>query len=266
MTAAGGFLLASKGHIQFGLLLETLFGLALVIASGCVANNYLDRDIDKFMTRTKKRATATGRISSVLVISYTALLGLLGIALLIKFTTWWAVGLAVAGWIIYVVIYTPLKRMSVHGTIFGSIAGAVPPAVGYCAVTGRFDFAALLLILVLVFWQMPHFYAIAIYRKKDYASADIPVLPIVLGNVAAKKYITGYIAAFLAAAVLLTINGYTGIVYLLIMVAVSIYWLKTALGGFETKNDSLWARKTFLFSLIVLLIFSLSISLDNWLP
>jgi protoheme IX farnesyltransferase len=266
ITAAGGFFLASKRHIDIGLLLATLVGLSLIIGSACVFNNYIDRDIDKKMARTKQRALVSGAISGRNGLIYASLLGLVGAVILGLFANWLALGIALAGWFAYVVLYGIGKRHTVHGTVIGSISGAVPPVVGYTAVTNHLDGGALLLFIILVCWQMPHFYAIAIYRAKDYAAAHIPVLPLVKGVRNTKLQMMGYILAFTAAAIALSVFGYAGYTYLVVMILLGLAWLRLALQGFKTKDDNAWARKLFRFSLIVTLVFSLMISITAWLP
>ena len=266
ITAAGGFLLASKRHIDIGLLLATLAGLSLIIASACVFNNYIDRDIDKKMVRTKKRALVSGIISGRNALIYASLLGLTGGLILGLFTNLLTLSIALAGLFAYVVLYGVGKRRTVHGTVIGSISGAVPPVVGYTAVTDRLDTGALLLFIILVCWQMPHFYAIAIYRSKDYTAAKIPVLPLKRGLRHTKIQMAGYILAFTAATIALAGFGYAGTAYLVVMVLVSLAWLRLALQGFKTKDDNAWARKLFRFSLIVTLTFSIMISLNAVLP
>lgn len=266
IAAAGGFLLASNGHINFGLFLATLAGLSLVIASACVTNNYIDRDIDAKMARTKNRALASGAVSVRNSLIYAAGLGLAGALTLALFTNILTATLALFGWFAYVVLYGIGKRRTVHGTVIGSISGAVPPVVGYCAVTNRLDAGALLLFLVLVCWQMPHFYAIAMYRLKDYAAASIPVLPLKKGSHATKVQMLVYILAFIVATSLLTVLGYTGYTHLAVMILLGLAWLRLSLQGFKAASDEQWARKLFGFSLIVLLVFSAIISVDAWLP
>ncbi len=266
LFAIGGFFLASKGHIHFSLFLAMLVGLALVMASGCVFNNYLDRDIDAKMSRTKKRALVAGSISGQNALIYACLLGLAGSTILGVWTNTLTQLIALAGLFAYVVLYGFGKRRTVHGTVIGSISGAIPPVVGYCAVTDHLDGGALLLFLILVFWQMPHFYAIAIYRFKDYAAAKIPVLPLKKGIRATKLQIAGYIVAFIAASVQLTVFGYTGYSYLVVMAIVGAAWLRLALLGFKTKDDNAWARKVFFTSLAITVVFSLMISINAWLP
>ena len=263
LAAIGGFLLASRGQFNIWLFLAMLAGSSLVIASGCVFNNYLDRKIDARMARTKKRALACGRVSGRNALIYASILGASGFILLAAFTNWLTVAIGLMGIVFYVIIYGFTKRHSVHGTLVGTISGATPPVAGYCAVTGRLDMGAILLFLILVFWQMPHFYAIAIYRAKDYAAAKLPVLPVVKGIRATKIQMLAYVLGFILVSAMLTVSGYTGYVYLATMMIVGLVWLWRSLQGFGVSNDIVWARKMFGFSLVALLIFCLMISIDN---
>ncbi len=145
LNTASGFLLASKWHFGFGLLLATLGGTALVIASACVINNFLDREIDAKMARTKKRALVSGSISGPRALICASLLGLLGFVILGVRTNRLTFGLGVLALFTYVVLYGIAKRRSVHGTVVGSIAGALPPVAGYTAVTNHLDSGALIL-------------------------------------------------------------------------------------------------------------------------
>jgi heme o synthase len=264
-TAVAGFFLASQGHIKLGLLIATLAGLSLIIASACVFNNYFDRQLDAKMARTKSRAMVTGAVSGRAALIYGLILLIGGIFLLADYVNGLALTVALSGWLIYVFLYTFGKRRTVHGTIIGSFAGAVPPVVGYTAVTGHLDGAAILLFLILVFWQMPHFYSIAIYRSEDYAEAKIPVLPLVSGIKAAKIQILGYIAAFLVASALLYAYGYTGYVYLAVVILLGAVWIRL-FGQNNRIDDRPWARKMFFFSLVVITLWSLAVSFSAWLP
>lgn len=266
MTAAAGFFFASKGMISIPLFAAAMGGIGLVMASGCVFNNYIDQDIDKKMDRTKKRALVKGFISGRNALIYGTVLGIIGFSLLIFGTNQLAALWAGIGFIFYVVIYGIAKRRSVHGTVVGSVSGAVPPVVGYVAVTGNFDLGALLLFLMLVCWQMPHFYAIAIFRLKDYKAAGIPVLPAVGGIRLTKIAILMYIVAFALVSQQLFGAGYTGAVYLITILVVSAYWFVIGARGFSTLDDTKWARRMFRFSLIVLLTLSLLISVEVLLP
>jgi protoheme IX farnesyltransferase len=262
ITTAAGFLLASKGHIDISLLLATLIGLSLVIASGCVFNNYYDQDIDAQMDRTKNRALVSKVVSNKNAIIFAVILGILGFLVLFLYTNIAALVLAFIGFIFYVFLYTPLKHYSVHSTLVGSIAGATPIVVGYTAVTHSFDRGALLLFIILILWQMPHFYSIAIRRIDDYTAASIPVLPVQKGILRTKLYMVIYIAAFVAAAIMLKVYGYVGYIYLTLMLLCGLEWLLMGIKGFFARDNAVWARKMFIFSLLVLMAFSVAISID----
>lgn len=266
VTTIAGFLLASRGQVNFELLIATLLGISLVIASGCVFNNYIDRNIDAKMARTKNRALVKRVISGRNALTYASILGIFGLVTLGFFANMLSVYVALVGLFFYVVMYSLWKRRSVYGTVIGSISGAVPPVVGYVAVTNNLDAGALILVAILVTWQMPHFYAIAIYRLKDYAAAGIPVLPVKRGIYLTKINMLVYINAFIIAALLLTFFGYTGYSYLVVAVLLGFIWLSLCIKGLNAKTDDrLWARKMFLFSLIVLTLLCVMISADAFL-
>jgi len=263
ISVVGGFLLASKGSIDYPLFLATLVGVSLVVASGCVFNNYIDRDIDKKMERTKNRVLVKGLIAPSVSLVYATALGIAGFALLYIGANPLAMWLAVMGFVVYVGVYSLyMKRHSVYGTLIGSLSGAAPPVIGYCAVTNEFDAGALILLAIFSLWQMPHSYAIAIFRFKDYQAANIPVLPVVKGISVAKNHITVYIVAFMIATLMLTLGGYAGYKYLIVAAAVSVWWLGMALRGYKTENDSVWARKLFVFSIVAITSLSVMMSID----
>lgn len=263
ISVAGGFFLASRGDIDFALFLATAIGISLVIASGCVLNNYIDRDIDSKMERTRNRALVQGLIPARNAIIYGCMLGVAGFTLLYATTNILTVWLSLLGFAIYVGAYSLyLKRHSVYGTLIGSLSGAAPPVIGYCAVSNEFDMGAWILLVIFSIWQMPHSYAIAIFRLKDYTAAAIPVLPVKKGILATKKHIVLYIVAFIIATIMLTLSGYTGNHYLVVAGVISIYWLGLALAGYKTNNDQRWARKLFMFSIITITALSVMMSID----
>ncbi len=264
ITVIAGFLLASKGSVNFMLLFTTIIGISLVIASGCVVNNYLDRNIDKVMERTKDRALVRGTISVFDASVFAAVLGIFGILLLGIFTNNLVILIGVIAYIDYVVLYGIAKRRTVHSTFIGSISGAAPIVAGYCAVTGKLDSGAIILFLVLALWQMPHFYAIAMFRYKDYKTAKLPVLPVKKGMRETKIQIFVYIIAFIIATILLRIYGYTNNFYLIIMIIVGITWFWFGIKDLKKLKDGAWAKKMFVYSLIALLSFSFLISINSW--
>ncbi|NUU64629.1 protoheme IX farnesyltransferase [Enterobacteriaceae bacterium BIT-l23] len=267
ISVIGGFLLASQGSIDYPLFLYTLMGVSLVVASGCVYNNVIDRDIDQKMERTKNRVLVKGLISPKVSLVYATLLGIAGFMMLWFGANPLAMWLAVMGFVVYVGVYSLyMKRKSVYGTLIGSLSGAAPPVIGYCAVTNEFDAGALILLAIFSLWQMPHSYAIAIFRFKDYQAANIPVLPVVKGVPVAKNHITLYIIAFAVATLMLSLSGYAGYKYLIVAAAVSVWWLGMALSGYKTENDRVWARKLFVFSIVAITSLSVMMSVDFMVP
>lgn len=262
ITAAAGFLLTQRQSFDLALFIAMLSGISLVIASACVFNNYIDKDIDRLMPRTKSRALADNTISSLHALSFASLLALSGFAVLIFFTNLLAVAAAFIGFFTYIVLYGIGKRQSIYGTEIGSISGAMPIVVGYVSGSGQVDSAALLLFLAMVLWQMPHFFAIALYRSKDYAAAKLPVLPLVKGVRNTQYRMLAYLVAYTLAVPLLTFFGHTGYVYAAIMSVLNAYWLWIMWAGLKTKDTRLWARHMFKFSLVVLLAFSVLIAVD----
>lgn len=269
ITGAAGFLMASGyfGRFDAWLFVDTIVGMTLVIASACVLNNYFDRDIDAVMERTKNRAIAAGEIAGHSAIIFSAVLWFLGILILAIWVNWLVVGIGIAGFITYVWLYGMLsKRRSVHGTLVGSVSGAAPILAGYCAVSNHIDAGAVLVFLALFFWQLPEFYSIAIYRRREYKAAGIPVISVVKGVKETKRQILFYTIAFVISTLLLTIFGYTGWIYFVIMAGLGAYWIRLGIQGQGTTDSDKWARKMFHFSLIILLSFSLVLALGPILP
>ncbi|PIT21511.1 protoheme IX farnesyltransferase [Snodgrassella communis] len=268
ISVVGGFLLASKGSINDSLLILTLLGVSLVVASGCAFNNLIDRDIDPKMERTKNRVLVRGLASARVTFVLATILGIAGFAVLYFGANPLAMWLSVMGFVVYVGVYSLyMKRHSVYGTLIGSLSGAAPPVIGYCAVSNNFDAGALILLAIFSLWQMPHSYAIAIYRFKDYQAANIPVLPVVKGIAVAKHHITFYIIAFMFATLMLSIGGYAGYKYLVVAATVSVWWLCMALSGYKAQNnDRIWARKLFVFSIIAITTLSIMMSVDFMTP
>lgn len=264
ISVAGGFLLASRGDVDGLLMIATIIGLSLVVASGCAINNCIDRDIDARMQRTKTRVTVTGEMSLKAALAHGVVLGIAGFALLAIFTNAVAVFFAALGYVVYVGIYSLyMKRNSVYGTLVGSLSGAVPPVVGYCAVTAQFDAGAAILLLMFSLWQMPHSYAIAIFRYKDYEAANIPVLPVEKGIERAKLHIVLYIAVYALVTMLLPLGGYTGLGFMAVAATTSIWWLVMALRGYRSDVDvNGWARQVFGFSILNITILSIAMAVD----
>jgi heme o synthase len=262
ITVAAGFLLASKGNIDLFLFFATLIGLTFIMASACVFNNYINRQVDKKMKRTKNRALVTGLISGSNAIVFGACLGIIGNLILFLYTNFLTVAVASIGFFVYVILYSFWKCRTVYGTAIGSIAGATPPVVGYCAVSNDFDLGALILFTIMVLWQMPHFFAIAMYHFDDYAAGEIPVLPITKGILRTKIHMMIYILGFILTASMLTFFNYTGYVYLIVTTSIGLTWLGLCWKGFKSHNDHLWAKQMFRLSLVMIIATCFVISLD----
>lgn len=267
ITTIAGYLFASNGIIDWVVFAALTFGTWAVIASACVINNFLDQDIDILMSRTKNRPLLTGEVSQTGAKAFGIALLIIGTIILALFTNWWVVGVGIFGWVVYVWLYGALsKRLSVHGTLVGSISGAAPILAGYVAVANGLDFTGLTLFAVIFFWQMPEFYSIAIYRMKEYANAKIPVSTVVRGIEKTKLQIFIYTVLTVASSLLLASDDRATWTYFLVMLAFGIKWLHIAYEGLITKDNEAWARENFHFALIYLVVFSTVISLNPWLP
>lgn len=268
ITVIAGFALAARGEsINLIKLLAVILGMCFIMASGCVFNNYIDRDIDKVMERTQDRALVNHRITQKSALRFGTILGIIGFLLLIFYTNALTVLLALAGFFFYVYMYSLWwKRTSVYGTGIGAISGAIPPVVGYCAVSNTFDMGAIILFLILLVWQIPHFFAIAIRRQKDYAAARIPVMPIENGLQRTKISMFIYIIEYIFAVSLLAVFGYAGYGYLIIVVLLGLLWLALSIRGFWISGviaNNKWARQMFFLSLWVMVITFVTITVGS---
>lgn len=263
ITTISGFILASKGNFDPALFLATMVGISFMIASACVFNNYIDRHIDEKMERTKNRAFVKKLISVKSGIAFAIVLGISSTIVLSLYTNLLAVCMALTGFMVYVLLYSLLKSSTTLATLIGSISGALPPVIGYCAVSNSLDAGAIILFLILVLWQMPHFFSIAIYRLKDYTSAAIPVLPVKKGMLVTKIHMLLYIIAFTSACLMLTVFGYMGNSYLAVAALLGIAWLFLCIKGFKNLNDTLWARQMFVLSLVIITALSIFITASH---
>lgn len=267
VTTLGGFFLAAQGSVDILLLIYTLIGTTLVVASGCVVNNYIDQDIDHKMERTQNRALVQKTISANIALLYSFILGTAGLAMLWFLVNIYATGFAIIGFIVYVFFYSLWsKRTSIHQTVIGSISGACPPVIGYTAVTHEFDVAALLLFLAYGLWQMPHSWGIAIYRFNDYKTAGIPILPVARTVFRTKVESLIYVVLFTAVLNGLYCFHYTNVFFLITFNALCAYWIYLSVIGFKASNDQVWAKRYFLYSVILITALSISFSFSYYSP
>jgi heme o synthase len=259
ITTLAGFFLAAKDDIHVALLVATVAGVSLVIASACVLNNCIDMGIDAKMMRTQSRSLVTGAASAYSAAIFAGLLGMLGFTILGIFTNVLTMLAGIVGVFFYVSIYTLVKRFSHWSTIVGSVSGALPPLAGYTAVAGRLDGAALFLFALMVLWQMPHFYALAIYRLDEYRAAGIPILPATQGIFVAKVHMVLYTTGFALVCTIFFFTEFPRDMFPSLVVLLSLGWLMYIGRGFGASNNRLWARHIFVFSLVVIVFLCISI-------
>lgn len=256
ITAFAGFWLALyfTGAVisdYWGTLLLLMAGTALLIAGGCIINNYYDRDIDPVMKRTRTRPTVTGSISLNLILALGIASTCIGIILL-TMTTIQAAVIGALGWFAYVVLYTMWsKRRYTINTAIGSLSGAVPPLIGWTAVNPELNTAAYSLFLIMFIWQTPHFLALAMKKSKEYQAAGVPMLPVVHGFAITKRQMAVYVVCLLPLPFYLSSLG---LGFVLLATLLNVGWFIVALQGFFTKNDLKWANLMFVYSLNYLMV------------
>lgn len=265
ITTVAGFLYASHWH-KLGELIFVVVGSSLVIGGACVLNNVIDRDIDKRMKRTSARALPASKISVRSALIYALVLVVAGSNILYIFTNNFTLALALAGVFFYVVIYGWAKRTTVYSTLIGAISGSLPPVIGYVSIKDGIDISAVIIFLMMVFWQLAHFYAIGLYRESDYREAKLPIWPIVKGVTSTKLQIQGSILAFSVLSACLFFTGTTGYVYLIFMLLVGFGWYALASKNSRKMTIDKWGRKVFLNSLIVILLTSAALAIGPLLP
>ncbi|BCU82941.1 protoheme IX farnesyltransferase 2 [Polycladomyces abyssicola] len=267
LAAFTGFWLAGPRSLDLTLLFFTLLGTALVIAGGCTLNNFIDRDIDPSMARTRNRPVAAGRIAPSTALWMGIVLTVAGISVLALGANPLAAVLGMIGFFVYVMVYTAwLKRTTTLNTVIGGISGAVPPMIGWTAVTGNVDLPAWILFLILFMWQPPHFLALAMRKVEDYRAAGVPMLPVVRGFMETKRQIMVYVAAMIPSSLFLYHTGVVGKIYFVTAIVLGVIYLVLSIAGFFTKDDDRWARQMFLYSLVYLTAILLVMIVDKVPP
>lgn len=228
ITSLVGMFLATRAGVPWSVLLFGNLGIALCAGSAAAVNHVVDRRIDAIMARTRKRPVTTGRVSPLAALTFALVLALAGMALLLVFTNALAAWLTLASLLGYAVIYTGfLKRATPQNIVIGGLAGAAPPLLGWVAVTGHLSAEPLLLVLIIFAWTPPHFWALAIHRKEEYAKADIPMLPVTHGEHYTKVHILLYTLAMFAVTLLPYAIHMSGPLYLvsaLVLGGRFLYW------------------------------------------
>ncbi len=224
-------------------------------------NNIYDRDIDGLMERTKNRPLVQNKISINFSIIYALILGIIGFFILYYFGNILSFITAIIGFLFYVIIYTIfLKRNSIYDIHIGSISGSMPPLIAYFFVSGKVDFEAIILFVILIFWQIAHSLAIVIYRMDDFKKANIAIMPNIKNIKITKINILIYIILFLIVMTSLFLSDFVGLFYLTLILIASLYWL---FGYFKQEIDEKkWAKKILFLSIIVIFIFDITLMLN----
>lgn len=248
VVAFGSALLAQK-PFQAASLGVSLFGIALLVASSSVLNMYLERFFDGLMLRTKDRPLPAGRLSSELAFLFGLFLFALALPCLAATNglTFW---LGVCAWVLYVGVYTPLKRISHWSFVVGAIPGAMPSVLGYAATEAHLDGIMLSLFLVAFFWQLPHVLCIAVFRQDEYTHAGYPTVSALFGLKRTKQMICATTLGLFASSLLLFLFGIGGLFYLLAALILGFIFIYFALLGWTVCDDMAWSRQVFLYSLV----------------
>src|SRR5262245_55991918 len=262
VTFLGGLWLA-PGEIAHWRTIMTLIGTALLVASSNALNMYLERDVDALMERTRDRPLPRAIVSPEAALAFGTGLSCVGIALVFlggNLLTGLLGMLAVAG---YVAVYTPLKRTSAAALFVGAVPGALPPLMGWTAVTGRLDAPGLALFAVLFLWQIPHFLAIATYRGADYARAGFKVLPLTVSVRATRAIIVVFSVGLVAATIVLEPLRVAGPRYALIATLLGAVFIGWAAAGFRRAAENRWARSLFVYSIVYLTLLFVALAIDR---
>jgi len=260
-----GMLLAEQQVQSFGYLFVALLGIAFCAASAAAVNQVIDRNTDASMTRTDQRPLPQGELSATHASMFALALGISGSLILYFFVNTLTMILTLASLVGYAFIYTIyLKRATPQNIVIGGLAGAAPPLLGWSSVTNTIDPYALLLVLIIFVWTPPHFWALAIYRKDEYAKESIPMLPVTHGVIFTKLQIVLYTIILFIVSVLPYVVLMSGEIYLFSALVLSTVFLYYSVNLYFSKDDE-DAMKTFQFSIYYIFLIFLALLIDHFL-
>ncbi|MFC3851562.1 heme o synthase [Salinispirillum marinum] len=262
ITSVVGMALATPGWVDPWVMFFGNLGIALVAASGAAINHIVDERIDQKMQRTERRPIATGRVTPAVGVAFAAVLAVTGSVILALFTNYLTMWLTLAALVGYAFIYTGfLKRATPQNIVIGGLAGAAPPLLGWVAVTGQIDPMALLLVLIVFTWTPPHFWALAIHRRDDYARAEVPMLPVTHGVAYTQLFVVLYTFLLAVVTALPFLIMEAGRLYLLAAILLNLRFLYWA---FKLREDVVHAMPTFKFSISYLLWLFTALLVDHY--
>ena len=265
LTSLVGMFLAVPGMVPLDVLILGNLGIALVAGSGAVVNHLIDRKIDIIMKRTHNRPVAQGRVEPKQAALFAIVIGFAGMAILLLWVNPLSAWLTLASFIGYAFIYTGyLKHATPQNIVIGGLSGAMPPLLGWSAVTGTIDGGALILVLIIFAWTPPHFWALAIHRKDEYAKSGVPMLPVTHGEHVTKIHIIVYTLMLVVVSVFPFFSGMSGLLYLISALALGagfIVW--SGLLMFKPKPST--AMDTFRYSILYLALLFIALVVDHYL-
>ncbi len=265
ITSLVGMFLATRAGVPWQVLIFGNLGIGLCAGAAAAVNHVVDRRIDSIMARTLKRPVTSGRVSPAAALSFALLLAVAGMALLLTFTNELAAWLTLASLLGYAVIYTGfLKRATPQNIVIGGLAGAAPPLLGWVAVTGHISAEPLLLVLIIFAWTPPHFWALAIHRKEEYAKADIPMLPVTHGEHYTKVHILLYTCVMFAVTLLPYAIHMSGLLYLACAVGLGARFLHWSWVLYRDSKPHA-AINTFKYSIWYLFALFIALLVDHYL-
>lgn len=263
-TAIVGMLLASPGIVALDTLIFASIGIGLAAASGAAINHVIDQHIDKIMQRTQHRPLPRGSLSSLSVLYFALALAGISMAILYFQINPLTALLTLLSLIGYAIIYTRfLKRHTPHNIVFGGAAGAMPPVLGWTAVTGEIHTEALLLFLIVFIWTPPHFWSLAIRRRKEYQAAGLPMLPVTHGVAFTKLQILLYSFMLLVVSLFPFVTHMSGLIYFIGALVLGCGFIFHAFRLFQASDDRL-AMKTFAYSIFYLGLLFAFLLLDHY--
>jgi protoheme IX farnesyltransferase len=260
-----GMFLATPGMVPWPILIGGSIGIWLLAGAAFAVNCLIEQAVDAKMRRTAWRPSATGEITPIQIIIFSCVLGAAGMVTLWLYTNPLTMWLTFATFVGYAVIYTwLLKPATPQNIVIGGLSGAMPPALGWVAVTNQLSAEAWLLVLIIFVWTPPHFWALALYRREDYVQAGLPMLPVTHGEKFTLLNILLYTLILLAASILPYIYGMSGIFYLVSAIVLSSIFVYYAICLYKSYSDQL-ARKTFKYSISYLALLFAAILVDHYL-
>ena len=264
LCAVVGMFLATPGMVPLHVLLIGTLGIGLVAGSAAVVNHLADAEIDARMARTHNRPVATGRVSLMQGLVFSAVTGIAGFAMLYAWINPLTAWLNLASWVGYGLIYTLfLKRATPQNIVIGGLFGAAPPLFGWTAVTNSIDPGGVLLVLIIFAWTPPHFWALALERKEEYASVDVPMLPVTHGDAFTRLHILLYTIILVAATLLPFAIGMSGLIYLAGALALGGGFLYWAIVLLRNRNPRA-PMETFKYSIVYLMVLFGFLMVDHY--